>query len=100
MELGVPATFMLRVSLNAVRLAVASVVAFGVSSVAVAEPQFELLHTFQPAGVVRPVTALIQSSDGSFYGTTPASGPTFGTVFKMTQGGTVTVLHVFLGGFD
>jgi hypothetical protein len=48
--------------------------------------------------------ALLQGSDGNFYGTTETSslllgsaGPG-GTVFSLTPGGTLTVLHTFLPG--
>src|SRR6185503_9449182 len=45
--------------------------------------------------------ALIQASDGNFYGTTFAGG-SFGkgTAFKMTAAGVVTLLHTFTGGAD
>jgi uncharacterized repeat protein (TIGR03803 family) len=43
-----------------------------------------------------PVGALIQASDGNFYGTTSAGGANgFGTVFKVTPAGIETVLHSF-----
>ena len=43
-----------------------------------------------------PYAALIQATDGNFYGTTTEGGASgFGTVFKMTPSGTVTVLHAF-----
>jgi uncharacterized repeat protein (TIGR03803 family) len=45
--------------------------------------------------------ALIQATDGNFYGTS-CSGGAFnaGTIFKITPGGAVTILHVFTGGED
>jgi uncharacterized repeat protein (TIGR03803 family) len=44
----------------------------------------------------RPNTALVQASDGNFYGTTDAGGASnYGTIFKITQGGTLTTLHNF-----
>ena len=47
-----------------------------------------------------PVTVLIQGADGNFYGTTQSGGTyTFGTVFKITPTGTLTVLHSF-NGYD
>jgi uncharacterized repeat protein (TIGR03803 family) len=48
-------------------------------------------------------TGIIQGSDGNFYGTTRFGGDNncsflgCGTVFKMTPGGTLTVLHLFSG---
>jgi uncharacterized repeat protein (TIGR03803 family) len=45
---------------------------------------------------------LIQASDGNFYGTTYQGGSKttdgFGTIFKMSQAGVVTVLYRFAGG--
>jgi len=43
-----------------------------------------------------PFCALIQASDGDLYGTTHGdSVNSFGTVFKITTGGTLTTLHTF-----
>jgi uncharacterized repeat protein (TIGR03803 family) len=43
-----------------------------------------------------PVTGLIQATDGNLYGTTNGSnGFAWGTVFKITLGGTLTTLHNF-----
>jgi uncharacterized repeat protein (TIGR03803 family) len=40
--------------------------------------------------------AMVQDSDGNFYGTTPAGGvDDDGTVFKMTPGGVLTTLFDF-----
>ena len=48
-----------------------------------------------------PSTALIQASDGNFYGTTPKGGANgLGTVFKVTPAGVETVLYSFAGGSD
>ncbi|MGO8696665.1 MAG: beta strand repeat-containing protein [Limisphaerales bacterium] len=46
--------------------------------------------------------SLIQASNGSFYGTTEEGGTNggYGTVFQMSSGGAVTVLHSFTGGED
>jgi uncharacterized repeat protein (TIGR03803 family) len=47
-----------------------------------------------------PASGLIQASDGNFYGTTYSGGAlNFGTVFKITDEGTLTTLHSFQG-FD
>jgi uncharacterized protein (TIGR03437 family) len=60
------------------------------------------LHSFgsDPGDGFRPVGALVQATDGNFYGTTSqggGQGTAFkqGTVFKMTAGGTVTILYSF-----
>ena len=46
-----------------------------------------------------PYAALIQGSDGNFYGTSDAGGASgFGTVFELTPSGTETVLYSFAGG--
>ncbi len=43
-----------------------------------------------------PVAGLAQGRDGDFYGTTPYGGANFyGTAFKITPAGTLTVLHDF-----
>jgi|HubBroStandDraft_6_1064221.scaffolds.fasta_scaffold88808_3 uncharacterized repeat protein (TIGR03803 family) len=50
-----------------------------------------------------PVTALVEGSDGNFYGTTQSGGiygtdhGGFGTIFKVTPSGTLTTLHSFSG---
>src|SRR5579884_1517985 len=45
-----------------------------------------------------PIAALIQASDGNLYGTTDGGGAYGqGTIFKITAGGTLTVLHSFTG---
>jgi uncharacterized repeat protein (TIGR03803 family) len=60
-----------------------------------------VLHSFAggPTDGANPGAALLQASDGNFYGTTSNGGAfNSGTVFKMTLAGTVTVLHSFAGG--
>jgi len=50
-----------------------------------------------------PVTVLIEGTDGNFYGTTQSGGTYgiqdggYGTIFKITPGGTLTTLHSFSG---
>ena len=59
-----------------------------------------VLHDFAGGADGRwPEGALIQASDGNFYGTTLYGGGTgTGTVFRMTPDGIVTVLYAFAGG--
>ena len=61
------------------------------------------LYTFgnnSTDGII-PSVGLIQGSDGNLYGTTYFGGAHgFGTVFKVTPGGTETVLYSFAGGND
>jgi len=46
-----------------------------------------------------PEESIIQGSDGNFYGTTLSGGAdNQGTIFQLTPGGTVTILHSFAGG--
>jgi uncharacterized repeat protein (TIGR03803 family) len=47
-------------------------------------------------------SALVRDSHGTLFGTTMFDGGkiSFGVVFKVTPGGTETVLHTFLGGSD
>jgi uncharacterized repeat protein (TIGR03803 family) len=48
-----------------------------------------------------PYAGLLQARDGNFYGTALLGGaPGNGTVFKMTPGGSVSLLHAFNGGLD
>jgi uncharacterized repeat protein (TIGR03803 family) len=58
------------------------------------------LASFTQASGFNPSSPLVQGTDGNFYGTTPVGGanyPGFGTVFKVTPTGTLTVLHSFDG---
>ena len=59
---------------------------------------FTLLHSFDSTNGAVPLAALVEATDGNFYGTTSRGGPTGrGTVFRMTRTGVVTVLHTFSG---
>ena len=59
------------------------------------------LHSFIKSDGATPYGALIQATDGNFYGTTLEGGGSqscdrgCGTVFKMTPSGTLTTLHSF-----
>jgi uncharacterized repeat protein (TIGR03803 family) len=56
------------------------------------------LHNFGSGDGTGASAALIQATDGNFYGTTSGSGVSnTGTVFKITPGGTLTTLHTFNG---
>jgi len=61
------------------------------------------LHAFPKTGTDGeiPYAGVIQGIDGNFYGTTYFGGANgLGTVFKVTPGGTETVLYSFAGGSD
>ena len=60
-----------------------------------------VLHSFQggTSDGAYPLGDLVQASDGNFYGVTANGGGSgYGTVFKVTPGGTETVLYSFKGG--
>lgn len=57
------------------------------------------LHDFIGADGSNPIAALIQATDGNFYGTTYGGGNSgWGTVYGMSPSGSVVVLHSFAGG--
>jgi uncharacterized repeat protein (TIGR03803 family) len=65
------------------------------------------LHSFSGTDGALPNTALVQATNGKFYGTTPyggnyACGGGCGTIFSITPSGTLTTLHTFDGtdGFN
>lgn len=57
------------------------------------------LHSFDLATTGnQPLGKLLQASDGNFYGTTTSFGAfNYGTLFRLTPAGVVTVLHAFRG---
>ena len=60
-----------------------------------------VLHSFDATDGEKSYAALVQGTDGNFYGTTSFGGgnPNFGgTVFKITPTGTLTTLHSFGSG--
>ncbi len=70
---------------------------------AYAQGTVAILHTFGDGTAANdgrmPESALLLSNDGNFYGTTYAGGTAgFGTVYKMTPAGVVTILHSFGDG--
>ena len=73
---------------------------YGAGTVYKMTPQGHLSVLYSFGGVsggpLFPVTSLIQGTDGNFYGTTSYGGPdNDGTVYKITPGGALTVLHNF-----
>ena len=57
---------------------------------------FATLYGFEPSVGSNPTAALVVGSDGNFYGVAPAGGAhASGTVFKLTPGGTPTLLYSF-----
>jgi uncharacterized repeat protein (TIGR03803 family) len=59
------------------------------------------LYRFSGSDGATPPAALVQGSDGNFYGTTQSGGTSnAGTVFQITTNGTLTSLYSFGGGND
>jgi uncharacterized repeat protein (TIGR03803 family) len=66
---------------------------------------YTVLHAFAVDGRdgYRPITGLVQTADGRFYGTTPLGGRPVtsqtrkGVLYRMTASGTVFVMHTFSG---
>ena len=56
---------------------------------------FTMLHSFGEVEGSLPQTAMIQASDGNLYGTTPSGGVGWGTIYRLTPGGTVTAIYTF-----
>ena len=66
--------------------------------------EVSVLHTFDGSDGADAYAALIQASDGNFYGTTARGGlddcspyPGCGTIFKMAPAGNLTTLYTFHG---
>jgi len=79
-----------------------------VGAIALPAQTFKTLVSFNGSDGSFPSAAVVQGSDGNFYGTTAGGGDTAcsspfssgcGTVFKMTAGGKLTTLYSF-GGAD
>ena len=57
------------------------------------------LHTFSGPDGYSGAGALVEASDGNFYGASGTGGAnSYGTIFKMTPSGVLTVLYSFSGG--
>jgi uncharacterized repeat protein (TIGR03803 family) len=70
-------------------------------TIALPAQTFETLHSFDGTDGTVPYAGLVQATDGNFYGTTTYGGVnSFGTVFKITPGGTVTTLYAFCSQID
>src|SRR5579871_6839543 len=81
----------------------ATFVLLAATAVASSAQTLTTLHNFagQPNDGSIPYTKLVQGADGNFYGTTNHGGANNdGTIFKMTPGGTVTILHSFTAQGD
>ncbi len=60
---------------------------------------FEVVHALGGPEGTSPRTPLVQGPDGNFYGTTASGGANdFGTIFRLSSAGVVTVLHSFTSG--
>src|SRR4051812_10759765 len=70
------------------------------SSSAFADVTFTTVFSF-PGAAAKPTTAVLQASDGNFYGTTGDRGATGqGAVYRVTPGGVVTTIYSFTDGAD
>ncbi len=62
---------------------------------------FGTVHNFLQGEAYHPQSGLSMGLDGSFYGTSTNGGtPGFGTVYKVSPAGAVTILHTFANGTD
>lgn len=74
----------------------AAIIAIG--CITVSAQTLTTLHSFNGSDGNSPEAALVQGSDGNFYGTTPLGGAhAKGTVFKIDSTGSLTTLHSFSG---
>jgi len=74
-------------------------VLFAATPIALSAQIFTTLHSFgsQIGDGSGPLAALVQGTDGNFYGTTAWGGlyNDYGTVFNITPVGTLTTLYTF-----
>jgi uncharacterized repeat protein (TIGR03803 family) len=69
------------------------------ASLASAQPQVDILHTFVDSRDGCGASRLTESMDGRLYGTTSGCGPfSSGTIFQIDRSGGFSVLHHFAGG--
>jgi len=62
---------------------------------------FSTLASFTGTNGATPTAALVQGTDGNFYGTTSKGGVHgYGTIFKITSGGALTTLYSFCSKVD
>src|ERR1043166_4930767 len=75
---------------------VAAIITIG--CITVSAQTLTTLHSFDGGDGQSPEAALVQGSDGNFYGTTVLGGAHLkGTVFKIDATGSLTTLHSFSG---
>ncbi len=80
-----------------------AVVLFGITAMTLAAQRFTTLLDFNGADGANPSVALIQGTDGNFYGTAATGGisnnicvlESCGTVFRIDRAGTLTTLYRF-----
>jgi uncharacterized repeat protein (TIGR03803 family) len=73
-----------------------SLVLWGITAAALSAQTFTTLHSFTGADGEYPQAALVQATNGDLYGTTSSGGANgYGTIFKITPGGTLTTLYSF-----
>ncbi|MGA2577436.1 MAG: choice-of-anchor tandem repeat GloVer-containing protein [Bryobacteraceae bacterium] len=66
------------------------------TAMAIPAQTFTTLHSFGGTDGAQPLGALVQATDGNFYGTTLDGGPNHkGTIFKITPSGAFTTLYSF-----
>jgi uncharacterized repeat protein (TIGR03803 family) len=65
------------------------------------QSQMVAVYSFMGAGDgAKPQAALVQGSDGGFYGTAPEGGSGYGTLFKVNSGSGVSGIYSFTNGLD
>src|ERR1700690_1738547 len=71
------------------------------TAIALPAQSFTTLHSFNGTDGNSPLGALVQASDGNLYGATYGGGANgWGTVFKITPGGTLTTIYSFCAQTD